>query len=90
TQPEAYDFREEQLNYLGYQLFEMKRIKDAIAILKLNAEAYPQSANVYDSLGEAYMDDGDKEPAIENYEKSLQLGPGNLGAIEKLKQLKAH
>jgi len=90
TQPNAYDFREEQLNYLGYQLIGMKRIKDAIVILKLNAEAYPQSSNVYDSLGEAYMDDGDTAHAIENYEKSLQLDPKNHGAVEKLKQLKAH
>ncbi len=90
AQPEAYDFREEQLNNLGYQLIGMKRIKDAVAILKLNVEAYPQSANVYDSLGEAYLDNGDKEPAIENYEKSLQLDPRNGGAVEKLKQLKAH
>jgi hypothetical protein len=35
------------------------------------------------------MDDGDEEPAIENYEKSLQLDPQNRGAIEKIKQLKA-
>ncbi|MGD0349370.1 MAG: tetratricopeptide repeat protein [Verrucomicrobiota bacterium] len=90
AQPEAYDYSEEQLNYLGYHLIGMGRIKDAIGILKLNAEAYPQSSNVYDSLGEAYLDDGDKELAIENYEKSLQLDPKNRGAIEKLKQLKAH
>ena len=90
AEPDGYDFREEQLNYLGYRLIGMKRIKDAIAILKLNVEAYPQSANVYDSLGEAYMGDGDKELAIENYEKSLQLDPRNQGALEKLKQLKAH
>jgi imidazolonepropionase-like amidohydrolase len=90
AQPGAYDFREEQLNHLGYHLIGMGRIKDAIGILKLNAEAYPQSSNAYDSLGEAYADDGDKEFAIENYEKSLQLDPKNHGAIEKLKQLKAH
>jgi imidazolonepropionase-like amidohydrolase len=90
AQPGAYDFREEQLNHLGYHLIGMGRIKDAIGILKLNAEAYPQSSNAYDSLGEAYADDGDKELAIENYEKSLQLDPKNRGAIEKLKQLKAH
>jgi tetratricopeptide (TPR) repeat protein len=88
AQPEAYDFREKQLNNLGYQLIGMKRIKDAIVILKLNAEAYPQSSNVYDSLGEACLDNGDTTLAIENYEKSLQLDPKNLGAIEKLKQLK--
>jgi len=88
AQPEAHDFSEEQLNYLGYRLMGMKQTKEAIKILRLNAEVYPKSANVYDSLGEAYMNDGDKEHAIENYEKSLQLDPGNKGAVEKLKQLR--
>jgi imidazolonepropionase-like amidohydrolase len=86
--PDAYDFSEGQLNGAGYYLLGMKRTRDAIKILKLNAEMFPQSANVYDSLGEAYMNDGNKELAIENYEKSLQLFPGNSNAAGKLKQLK--
>ena len=77
------------MNSVGYQLVEMKRIKDAIKILKLNVEAYPQSSNVYDSLGEAYLEDGDKQLATENFEKSIKLDPKNRDAIEKLKQLKA-
>jgi hypothetical protein len=40
-------------------------------IFKLNVEAFPQSSDVYDSLGEAYMINGDKELAVKNYEKSL-------------------
>ena len=85
---DAYDFGEEQLNNLGYYLIGMKKFKDAIAILQLNVEVFPKSANVYDSLGEAYMDDGNKELARENYEKSLQMDTGNTNAKEKLKQLK--
>jgi len=54
-----------------------------------NTEAYPQSGNVYDSLGEAYLTDGRRELAIQNYEKSLQLDPKNANAVEKLKELKA-
>jgi imidazolonepropionase-like amidohydrolase len=88
TRDDAYDFSEEQLNGLGYQLMATKRMKDAIRILQLNAVAWPQSANVYDSLGEAYLNDGNRELAIENYERSLQLDPKNKGAMEKLKQLK--
>jgi imidazolonepropionase-like amidohydrolase len=83
------EIKEDDLNNLGYYLIWMKKNKDAIKILKLNAETYPQSANVYDSLAEAYMDDGDKQLAIENYEKSLKLDPKNRSAIEKLKQLNA-
>jgi hypothetical protein len=86
--PKRYDFGEEQLNNLGYYLIGMKKFKDAIAILKLNVEMFPQSANVYDSLGEAYMDDGEKQLAVQNYEKSLQLDPANTSAVEKLKVLK--
>jgi hypothetical protein len=88
-EPNAYDFGEEELNNVGYYLIGMKKYKDAIAILKLNVEIFPQSANVYDSLGEAYMDDGEKELAVQNYEKSLHLDPGNTNAVEKLKVLKA-
>ena len=89
SQSEAYDFSESELNNLGYQLIAMKQFKDAVGILKLNVEAHPQSANTYDSLGEAYMGDGEKDLAIKSYEKSLQLDPGNSNATEKLQKLKA-
>lgn len=87
TQPNAYDFSENELIRVGYQLIAMKRFKDAIEIFKLSVEAYPESYNTYDSLAEAYMDDGDTDLAIQNYRKSLQLNPGNTNAIEKLKKL---
>jgi imidazolonepropionase-like amidohydrolase len=85
-----YDFSEEQLNNFGYYLIGMKKFKDAIAILKLNVELFPKSANVYDSLGEAYLDNGEKEVAVQNYEKSLQIDPGNTNAVEKLKVLRGN
>ena len=53
----------------------------------MNVEAYPQSANAYDSLGESYMDAGDKAQAITNYKKSLQLNPKNANAVSWLKKL---
>jgi len=65
----------------------MKKVKEAIEIFKLNVEAYPQSSNVYDSLGEAYMVNGDKELAIKNYSKSVELNPKNTAAVEALKKL---
>jgi CubicO group peptidase (beta-lactamase class C family) len=88
TQPQAYDFQERLLNTLGYNFIRQGKLKEAISVLQLNVEAYPQSSNVYDSLGEAYMRNGDKAPAIENYEKSLNLDPGNTGAVEALKKLR--
>ena len=87
TQPAAYDFSENELVGLGYQLIGMQRLNDAIQVFRLSVETYPQSYNTYDSLAEAYMDNGDKDLAIKNYEKSLQLNPKNTNAVEKLKTL---
>ena len=50
-------------------------------------EVYSKAFNVYDSLGEAFMKHGDKEKAIENYKKSVELNPGNEGGIAMLKKL---
>ncbi|HKS39326.1 MAG TPA: serine hydrolase [Blastocatellia bacterium] len=90
TAPAAYAFEEVQLNDLGYKLMSRGKLKEAIRVLQLNVEAYPQSSNVYDSLGEAYMKNGDRELAIENYEKSLKLDSANQNAVEMLKKLKGH
>ena len=76
------------LNNVGYMLLSSGQTKDAIAIFQWNVQEYPASGNVYDSLGEAYMKDGQKELAIQNYEKSLQLDPKNQNAVEMLKKLK--
>jgi imidazolonepropionase-like amidohydrolase len=90
TQPDSYDFGEGELNGLGYELISMKRFKDAIEVFKLNVEAHPQSYNTYDSLAEAYIDNGDRDLAIKNYQKSLELNPENQNAEQKLKKLTAH
>jgi Tfp pilus assembly protein PilF len=87
TAPAAYNFAEKELNTLGYQLIHTGQLKQAIRIFELNIEAYPQSSNVYDSLAEAYMDDGDKALAIANYQKSLQLNPRNGNAVKQLQKL---
>jgi tetratricopeptide (TPR) repeat protein len=86
----SYNFDEGELNALGYQLIHANKFREAVRILQLNVEAYPQSGNVYDSLGEAYMDAGNNTQAIANYRKSLQLNPKNGGAVVMLQKLKAH
>lgn len=86
--PESEVLNEQQMNRLGYDLMGAQRIKDAIEVFKLNVEDYPQSANVYDSLGDAYARDGQKELAIKNYQHSLELDPKNDGAAEALKTLR--
>ena len=80
---------ETTLNDAGYQLLAQKKTKEAIELFKLNTQFYPDSANTYDSLGEAQALDGDKTEAIENYEKSIALNPRNehgKAALAKLKE----
>jgi tetratricopeptide (TPR) repeat protein len=87
--PTTYNFDEDQLNGLGYELLHANKFKDAIRIFQLNIEAYPQSSNAYDSLGEGYMNDGNKTLAIANYQKSLELNPKNHNAVLMLRKLNA-
>lgn len=84
----AYVNAEGAVNTFGYRLMGMHRLDHAIEIFKLNTEAYPKSSNVWDSLGEAYMNKGEKELAIKNYEKSLELDPSNTNAVQMLKKLR--
>ena len=67
----------------------MQKITDAIEIFKLSVEAYPRSYNTYDSLAEAYMDHGDRDLAIQNYRKSLELNPANANGAKMLQRLSA-
>ena len=87
TEPGIKLFEEREMNALGYRFLQKGKVKDSIELFKLNVIAYPKSANVYDSLGEAYMNNGERENAIKNYEKSLKLNPKNNNAREMLKKL---
>lgn len=68
---------EQLVNQLGYQLIGEKKTDEAIAVFKSNIERYPNSANVYDSLAEAYETTGQLELARANYEKAMQVGQKN-------------
>ncbi len=81
------DISENSINSTGYQLLAAKKLQDSITIFQLNVELHPQAWNAYDSLGEAYMNDGEKVLAIQNYKKSLELNPKNGNATEMLKKL---
>ena len=80
-------FDESEMNTLGYQFLQNGKIKAAIELFKLNAVAYPDSWNVYDSLGEAFLKDDQKDLAVKNYRKSLELNPNNQNAKKLLKQI---
>jgi tetratricopeptide (TPR) repeat protein len=89
AQPASYNFDERELNGLGYTLIRTHKPKDAIRIFQLNVQAYPHSSNAYDSLAEAYMDDGDKAQSIANYQEALQIDPNNRSAALSLQKLDA-
>jgi tetratricopeptide (TPR) repeat protein len=78
---------ENEINGVGYLFLQSGKIKEAIAVFEMNASAFPDSWNVYDSLGEAYLADGNKDLSKKNYQKSLDLNPKNKYAIEALKKL---
>ncbi|MCA1621198.1 MAG: serine hydrolase [Acidobacteria bacterium] len=86
-QPDNVAVSEQRLNTLGYELLRAKKTREAVAVFALNAELYPQSFNVYDSLGEAYAEGGDKGLAVKNYRRSLELNPKNDNAARMLKKL---
>lgn len=73
--PDDYIFNDIELNVLGYSLLWEAKIFEAIEIFKLNVEEYPDSANGYDSLGDAYVAKGDTTAALINFRKALELDP---------------
>jgi pimeloyl-ACP methyl ester carboxylesterase len=97
--PKAVLFPEAIVNLMGYEHVQSGDIKGALEILKLNATAFPDSPNVYDSLSDAYLADGQKELARQNARKALELLASDTGdpeprrnairdsAQQKLKQL---
>ena len=80
----GYDFSERSLNAFGYELLGKGDHAGAIAVFRLNSSKYPQSANVWDSLGEAQLAAGELEPAKASYRKALEIDPKNKNAAEKL------
>jgi len=62
------------INALGYRYLQAGDSENAISTFKTNVKRYPGSANVYDSLGEAYETSGEPELAAKNYEKAIKLG----------------
>ncbi|MFH1755590.1 MAG: M56 family metallopeptidase [Candidatus Latescibacterota bacterium] len=83
-----YLFDEKEFNSLGYAFLYDQKVKEAIAVFKLNVKEYPDSWNVYDSLGEAYMVAGKYDKAVENYETALQMNPESKSSQKALQKIK--
>jgi len=81
----SYEFAEDELIGLGYQLLRMNKVPEAVEMFKLEVDVYPQYWNAYDSLADAYRASGDKDLAVANYKRSLALNPKNGNAITQLK-----
>jgi tetratricopeptide (TPR) repeat protein len=75
------------INQKGYELLRQESRAIAIAVFKCNAQAFPESANVYDSLGEAYLANGDIQLAIDSYRQALALEPGLESAKKALEKI---
>jgi Tfp pilus assembly protein PilF len=76
------------INRMGYEYLRKDNIETAIIVFKFNVKAFPEAFNTYDSLGEAYLKNGEIQLAKQNYRKSLELNPSNNNAVKMLEQLK--
>lgn len=85
-QPAA-DIVESSINAMGYRHLEKGETAEAIAVFRLNTDTFPQSANTWDSLGQALMTKGDHESAIRYYRKSLELDPSNCDAERMIERI---
>ncbi len=83
----TYDFTENRLNELGYQLLGANRPADAVTIFRLNVEMYPASANPYDSLADGLKALGDSAGALENYRKAFAIDPTIRGLEARIDSL---
>lgn len=86
--PDTYNFEnEDELTMYGYGFLWENKIVEAIEIFKLIVQEFG-SSNAYDSLGEAYLKNGNKELSLLNYEISLSLNPENFNAEDQIERIK--
>jgi tetratricopeptide (TPR) repeat protein len=82
-----YALTESEINQLGYFFLDRGEASRAVDVFALNVRAFPRSANVYDSLGQAQLAHGDTALAVANYRRSLELDPSNSNAATILKRI---
>ena len=74
-------------NAYGYVLLAQKKFTETLNVFRLNKLLYSENSATYDSLGDAYLTIGDKITAKKNYEKALELKPGDEHIIKMLERL---
>lgn len=88
NKPDAFNFsNESELNILGYKLMRSGEVASSIKIFQLYVSEFPKSGNAYDSLAEAYFNKKEYALSKQNYQKSLELNPGNDNVKEMLKKI---
>ena len=90
---EEFDFVENQLNRLGYQLIQVDRTDDAIKIFRLNQEKFLESAKAYDSYGDGLLASGDTTSSLINFKKVLYDFDGkkySLGLLNRIQGKTTH
>ena len=84
----SYFFVEAEVNAYGYRLLQMEKTDQAAAMFRINVELFPDSWNVYDSLGEALLAAGDRDAAITMYERSLEINPESTNGRDMLERIR--
>lgn len=76
-----------RLNRAGYDFMRRAMLADALHVFRLNCDLFPDSWNVYDSYAEALLASGDRNGAVTNYRKSLELSPNRKAGRKRLAEL---
>ncbi len=84
----SYDFSESSLNRMAQQLARRDDWDGALTILNLNKEFFPESTAIYTGIGQAYMEKGDDDLALQHLERALELTPENRMARRLLRELR--
>ncbi|UCE25794.1 MAG: hypothetical protein JSU74_07070 [Candidatus Zixiibacteriota bacterium] len=87
TRPGYVFFQEATMNGLGYQLLQQNRLGEARMIFRMNTEAFPNSANVWDSYADACLASGDTETAITCYQKVLEVLPSDSAVGPQVREI---
>ena len=80
-------FVESEINRRGYELLGSESLDEAIEVLDLNNRSFPDSANTYDSLAEAWLTKGDRQRAVDLYRRALEVDPDFRNAAQMLERL---
>ena len=87
TENNKYSISEDAVNGVGMKFIRAKKYAMGLEILEFNTSQYPESPYVYYGLAEAYLKSGNKQKAIKNYKRCLEINPDQQNALRKIKKL---